>query len=222
MKDSVYSSLREETLQLFSAVRTVAIGEVGAMLIIVSTMLNLKSPLGTAALFFTACGLLVFTTRLGQHWFLQALRQSTYLFLAHDVAEFRNTSRSNLQDYWILASRSESAFRKKHAGSGKGPHIHMGGDLERFIDQQIWLLGFAALAALVAFVLAFSAPAHGAHTLVAAMAAVSMLIVTAAYVFVQRRAVQDYAPKLAEFWKIYLENREEHDLAYLKGVDLGE
>jgi|GEM_PF-5396391 len=183
MKDCVYSSLREETLQLFGAVRTIAIGEVGAMLIIVSAMLDVKSPLGIAALLFTACGLLVFTTTLGQHWFLQALRQSSYLFFAYELPAFRENPERNLQDFWLLASRSESAYRRKTSAGEKGPHIHMGGDLERFIDQQLWLLCFAAIAACVVLVLRSSAPSPAGSVLWPTISAVVLTLATALCVY---------------------------------------
>ncbi len=222
MKDCVYSSLREETLQLFSAVRTLAMGEVGAMLAIVSAMLNVKDFLGAVALLFTASGLLVFTTTLGQHWFLQALRQSSYVFFAHEVPAFRQNAGLNMQDLWILASRSEGEFRKNNSAKEPGPHIHMGGDLERFIDQQFWLLGFAVLAAIVATCLHWPKSGPQGYEFLQDVLAGIIAVVTVAFLFVQRRAVSEYSRALARFWHAYLADRESNDCKYLKKVEAKE
>ncbi len=215
MKDCVYSSLREETLQLFSSIRTAIMGEVGGALIVVSAMFTVKAPLGSAALLLVSCGLVIFTTSLVQHWFLQALRQSTYLLFAHDLPMLMSQPPGELSDAWLLASRSESMYRREHRPSS-GPQIHLGGDLERAIDQQFWLLGFATLATLINLRLA---SLYSAHQLSLVLLLLTPAAATAIFLLVRRRAVQSYAPAVSASWHSYFSYRRQRDLLYAQTLE---
>ena len=234
-RNTVYASVREEAMQLFATVRTLAVGEFAAYLVVLSTMLQSGQVLTVIALLVTAYGAVVFTTRMGQHWFLQALRQNTYLFVAFELPSREENRASDHRELWILAGRSE-AWEKPPAPetdaearnpepsaiepAGGGSRVRFAGDLRQFLHLQLALVFTVAIAGIFTLVrLWSSSPANERIVDVVAVAVGSLAsVLTLVYLKVQLAKVDSHGPAILEQWLKYTKHRSARDEAYLKHV----
>lgn len=149
--DPTYSGLRQEMTQTFYAFRQLISAEYAAYAYVLVALLQ-AARLETMMLFdCLLAGLVIIVTLLGRSWFLQAVRQGSYLLAAFELPARNASEAADAAAYWILANRSFSLYL---SNSGRDTFHFPSRELQHFLIQQTVLGAIAGI--VVGILTAFS------------------------------------------------------------------
>jgi len=214
-----------------------AVAEFAAYLALLAGVLQTEKIETVIALLVITYGAIAFTTRMGQHWFLQALRQNAYLFVAFELpsrglANREESRGSNHRELWILAGRSEAFWVGKAAANPQarkpnapkpaygGSRIRFAGDLKQFLQLQLTLVATVALAGIVTLgrIYGEHPPQYPVTIVVVGLLAAVTTAVPLAYLVSQISAADGHGDEITAQWLEYMDDRQRREDAYVKHV----
>ncbi len=218
MNDQAYAAIRQEMTQTFSTFRQLTMAQYAAYPVLLAALMN-ATTVGATLLFASLlAALVVVVTVLGRSWFLQAVRQASYILVAFELPALAATPDGDRAGYWILANRSFARYLK----TDRRDTFHFPSrELRHFLVQQLVLAGVAVV---VVVLLALIDPGRQLQALsldarpYAAPAIVVPPLCAVLYVARELSGADTILHDITRAWLEYARERPKHDDAYLHDI----
>jgi hypothetical protein len=212
-----YTGIRTEITQIFSSFRQLMLGEYAVYPILLAALLQAGTVRGALIFSTLQAALIVVVVSLGRSWFLQGVRQASYLLVAFELPALSKDPMGNRAAYWILANRS---FAKFLNARGRSTYHTPTRELRYFFLQQVALGFVACLAALSVIFFNLDKDDFIWRSKLGVLAFLSMIppFLATGYAIYETTVNNTINRDITSAWIDYMKGREKADSQYLDEI----